>query len=225
MKILVVDDESDIREILKFNLEKAGFEVLEAESAEEADALVLQGVSLVLLDVMLPGMSGVEFSKIVHEKYGGAVPIVFLTAKTTEEDLLEGFEAGGDDYICKPFSVKEVIARVKAVLKRCGSTADNGDGNDLDFGPLSVDFDSKTVFIDGKEVYFPRKEYDLLVLLLTHPNTYFQRSELIAEVWKDTPYVLDRTIDVHIARIRNRLGMHRGLLKNKIGFGYCIELK
>ena len=225
MKILIVDDESDIREILKFNLEKAGFEVLGAESAEEAEPLLLQGVSLVLLDVMLPGVSGVEFAKTVRAKFGNTLPIVFLTAKTTEDDLLEGFDAGGDDYICKPFSVKEVLARVKAVLKRCGSVADNDDGNNLIFGPLSVAFDSKTVSVDGKEVYFPRKEYDLLVLLLTHPNTYFQRSELIAEVWKDAPYVLDRTIDVHIARIRNRLGVHREMLKNKTGFGYCIELK
>lgn len=225
MKILIVDDESDIREILKFNLEKAGFEVLGAESAEEAEPLLLCGVSLILLDVMLPGVSGVEFAKTVRAKFGNTLPIVFLTAKTTEDDLLEGFDAGGDDYICKPFSVKEVLARVKAVLKRCGSVADNDDGNNLIFGPLSVAFDSKTVSIDGKEVYFPRKEYDLLVLLLTHPNTYFQRSELIAEVWKDAPYVLDRTIDVHIARIRNRLGVHREMLKNKTGFGYCIELK
>lgn len=103
MKILVVDDESDIREILKFNLEKAGFEVLEADSAEEAKPLLAQDVSLILLDIMLPGVSGVEFSKMVREKYGNAIPIVFLTAKTTEEDLLEGFDAGGDDYICKPF--------------------------------------------------------------------------------------------------------------------------
>ena len=225
MKILIVDDESDIREILKFNLEKAGFEVLETESAEEAEPLLLQDVSLILLDVMLPGVSGVEFAKTVCAKFGNTLPIVFLTAKTTEDDLLEGFDAGGDDYICKPFSVKEVQARVKAVLKRCGSTTDNDDGNNMIFGPLSVAFDSKTVFIDGKEVYFPRKEYDLLVLLLTHPNTYFQRSELIVEVWKDAPYVLDRTIDVHIARIRNRLGVHREMLKNKTGFGYCIELK
>ena len=225
MKILIVDDESDIREILKFNLEKAGFEVLETESAEEAEPLLLQDVSLILLDVMLPGVSGVEFAKTVCAKFGNTLPIVFLTAKTTEDDLLVGFDAGGDDYICKPFSVKEVLARVKAVLKRCGSVADNDDGNNMIFGPLSVAFDSKTVSIDGKEVYFPRKEYDLLVLLLTHPNTYFQRSELIAEVWKDAPYVLDRTIDVHIARIRNRLGVHREMLKNKTGFGYCIELK
>ena len=225
MKILIVDDESDIREILKFNLEKADFEVLEAESAEEAEPLLLQDVSLILLDVMLPGVSGVEFAKTVRAKFGNTLPIVFLTAKTTEDDLLEGFDAGGDDYICKPFSVKEVLARVKAVLKRCGSVADNDDGNNMIFGPLSVAFDSKTVSIDGKEVYFPRKEYDLLVLLLTHPNTYFQRSELIAEVWKDAPYVLDRTIDVHIARIRSRLGVHREMLKNKTGFGYCIELK
>ena len=225
MKILIVDDESDIREILKFNLEKADFEVLEAESAEEAEPLLLQDVSLILLDVMLPGVSGVEFAKTVRAKFGNTLPIVFLTAKTTEDDLLEGFDAGGDDYICKPFSVKEVQARVKAVLKRCGSVADNDDGNNMIFGPLSVAFDSKTVSIDGKVVYFPRKEYDLLVLLLTHPNTYFQRSELIAEVWKDAPYVLDRTIDVHIARIRSRLGVHREMLKNKTGFGYCIELK
>lgn len=225
MKILIVDDESDIREILKFNLEKADFEVLEAESAEEAEPLLLQDVSLILLDVMLPGVSGVEFAKTVRAKFGNTLPIVFLTAKTTEDDLLEGFDAGGDDYICKPFSLKEVVARVKAVLKRFDFQPDNTNCNDLIFGPLTVAFDSKTVFIDGEEVYFPRKEYDLLVLLMTHPNTYFQRSELIAEVWKDAPYVLDRTIDVHIARIRNRLGVHREMLKNKTGFGYCLELK
>ena len=225
MKILVVDDESDIREILKFNLEKVGFEVLEAASAEEAKPLLTQDVSLILLDIMLPGISGVEFSKMVRDKYGNAVPIVFLTAKTTEEDLLEGFEAGGDDYVCKPFSVKEVLARVKAVLKRCSSMTDVVENDGLRFGSISVALGSKTVFVDGKEVYFPKKEYDLLVLLMSHPNTYFQRSDLIAEVWKDAPYVLDRTIDVHIARIRNRLGVHREMLKNKTGFGYCIELK
>ena len=157
MKILVVDDEADIREILKFNLEKSGFEVFEAESAEEAEPLLLQGISLVLLDVMLPGVSGVKFARIVREKFGNTLPIVFLTAKTTEDDLLAGFEAGGDDYICKPFSVKEVIARVKAVLKRCGSATDNADDNSLIYGPLSVNIGSKTVFVDGKEVYFPRK--------------------------------------------------------------------
>lgn len=225
MKILVVDDESDIREILKFNLEKEGFEVLEAESVEEAKPLLTQNVSLILLDIMLPGISGVEFSKDVRTKFGNAMPIIFLTAKTTEEDLLEGFAAGGDDYICKPFSVKEVLARVKAVSKRCGSVNDSAENNGLSYGPLSVALDSKTVFVDGEEVYFPRKEYDLLVLLMSHPNTYFQRSDLIAEVWKDAPYVLDRTIDVHIARIRNRLGEYREMLKNKTGFGYCIELK
>lgn len=225
MKILIVDDESDIREILKFNLEKAGFEVLEADSAEEVKPLLAQDVSLILLDIMLPGVSGVEFSKMVRAKYGNAIPIVFLTAKTTEEDLLEGFDAGGDDYICKPFSVKEVIARVKAVLKRCGSVSDVAESNCLCFGPLSVAMGSKTVFVDGVEVYFPKKEYEILVLLMAHPNTYFQRSDLIAEVWKDAPYVLDRTIDVHIARIRNRLGVYREMLKNKTGFGYCIELK
>ena len=221
IEILVVEDDADIRDILAFNLENAGYKVLTAPSAEEALALLSPEIALILLDVMLPGMTGFQMARQLRKERHDRTPIIFLTARGTENDVLTGFSAGGDDYIPKPFSVNEVLARVKAVLRRSGSKG--AEGEVLEFGSLRVDLNAKTVSINGGQLNLSRKEYDLLALLASHHDTYFSRASVIARLWKDSPYVLDRTVDVHIARIRSKLGRHRELIKNKSGFGYYLD--
>lgn len=223
-RILVVDDEEDICEILKFNLENAGYAVDTASSAEEALSILGDGHSLLLLDVMMGGMSGLRMAEVVRKERGLDVPIIFLTARTSENDILTGFSAGGDDYICKPFSVQEVLARVGAVLRRSAKkTLGTPDARDtLEFGSISVDLRSKTVFADGSPVTLSKKEFELFSLLTSSPGQVFSREEIIDILWKDAPYVIDRTIDVHIARIRSKLGPHKGCIVNRSGFGYSF---
>lgn len=223
MKILVLDDEADIREILSFNLEASGFDVREAGTAEEVIELIHAGETfdLMLVDVMLPGMSGFKLALHLRQKEACNVPVIFLTARSSENDLLTGFSAGGDDFITKPFSVNEVLARVKAVLKR---SAGNGKVADqLMLGELRIDLRDKKATVRGVELPLSRKEYDILLLLASNRGRTFSRKELIAELWKDSPYVLERTVDVHIARLRSKLGECRGLISNRAGFGYSIE--
>lgn len=222
-EILIVEDDVDVRNILSFNIENAGYRVSAASSAEEGLRMLSSQTSLILLDVMLPGMSGYDFSYHLRNQLKNNTPVVFLTAKTEENDLLTGFSAGADDYIFKPFSINVVLARIKAVLKRSEIPSENVP-KVLEFGDLVVDIDNATVSLKGKIVDLSRKEFDILVLLCTNPGTYFSRTSIIAELWKDAPYVLDRTVDVHIARIRTKLGDYREFVKNKIGFGYYIEL-
>lgn len=222
-KILIVDDEADIREILAFNLSAAGYETLEAGTAESALIQIRKGMELdlILLDVMLPGMSGFKLADTLRKTDECNIPIIFLTARNEENDLLTGFSAGGDDYISKPFSVNEVLARVKAVLKR-SSKSETVPSNIIIEG-ISIDTVNSTVTIDGEPVPFSRKEYDILYLLASNRGKTFSRSDFIRELWKDTPYVLDRTVDVHIARIRGKLGAYRHLLVDRAGYGYSIE--
>lgn len=220
IELLIVEDDADIREILSFNLGSAGYRVLTAGSAEEGLETIGPDTALVILDVMLPGISGFRMARMLRDK-GSTVPIIFLTARGTENDVLTGFSAGGDDYISKPFSVNEVLARVKAVLRR--SSPDASPGDRADFGKLSIDFAAGTAELGGRPLMFSRKEFDLLSLLARHPDTYFSRASLISALWKDAPYVLDRTVDVHIARIRAKLGPYRDLLKNRSGFGYYLD--
>lgn len=214
--ILIVEDEADIRDILAFNIQNAGYKVSAAESAEAALPLANEGVDLILLDVMLPGMSGYDLAQTLHDN-GCSTPIIFLTALTSENNLLNGFELGADDYIGKPFSVNEVLARIKAVLKRTSS-----ESKQWVIGNLVIDESSGTVTLDGSTLDLSRKEFDILLLLASNRGTYFSRTDIIDKLWEDTTYVLDRTVDVHIARIRAKLGNHRDLIKNKIGFGYYI---
>lgn len=220
-EILIIEDEADIREILTFNLENAGYKVLSAGSAEEGAGLVGADTALILLDVMLPGMSGFQFAAQLRKTSGSRIPVIFLTARTTENDVLTGFSAGGDDYISKPFSVNEVLARVKAVLRRAGSAG--SDEGRLCFGGLVIDTVSEIAELDGEQLSLSRKEFDLLALLARHPDTYFSRVALISDLWKDAPYVLDRTVDVHIARIRSKLGRYHDIIRNKTGFGYYLD--
>ena len=225
-KILVVDDEVDIRDILQFNLENAGFTVDCASSAEDALEILSPKHSLILLDVMMHGMSGVQLAQYLRVERNDQTPIIFLTAKDTQDDLLCGFQAGADDYIPKPFSIQEVIARVSAVLRRSTApVADKQASNENVYkvGKVEIDKERKLVSINGVQVQFSKKEFGILDLLASNPGKIYSREDLIDELWKDAPYVLDRTVDVHIARIRAKLGECKNYLTNRSGYGYTLN--
>lgn len=221
-KILVVDDEADIREILQFNLENAGYIVDCARSAEEALEILKPDHSLILLDVMMGGMSGFQFAEVLRKEKSNQIPIIFLTAKSSQNDLLTGFSAGGDDYIPKPFSIQEVIARVRAVMRRFAPVEEVKSGM-LEYGEIRIDIESKMVYIEGETVMFSKKEFEVFSLLASNPGKIYSRENLITELWKDAPYVLDRTVDVHIARIRSKLGKYKNYLTNRSGYGYVFN--
>lgn len=221
-KILVVDDEAGIREIIQFNLENAGFEVDCASSAEEALEKLGQEHCLILLDVMMSGMSGFHMAEVLRKERNNQIPIIFLTAKTDQNDLLTGFSAGGDDYIPKPFSINEVIARVRAVLKRTERSVEST-GDVIEAGAVRIDLTRKVVYVEGEAVVFSKKEYEVLTFLASHPGQIYSREDIISELWKDAPYVLDRTVDVHIARIRSKLGNCKNYIVNRTGFGYIFN--
>ena len=222
-RILIVDDEADIREILLFNLENAGFEVDTAASAEEALEVLTPSHSLILLDVMMRGMSGFRMAEVLRKERKNMVPIIFLTAKNTENDLLTGFSAGGDDYISKPFSVYEGIARVKAVLRRSSTPAEERKESSVVCGQITIDMSRKLVFAGENQVVLSKKEFEILSLLASNPGKLFSREKIIEELWKDAPYVLDRTVDVHIARIRSKLGEYKNHITNRSGYGYSFN--
>lgn len=223
--ILIVDDEADIRDILQFNLENAGFNVDTASSAEQALEILSDKHSLILLDVMMGGISGFKMAETLRG-WGNDVPIIFLTAKDRQDDLLTGFSAGADDYISKPFSIQEVIARVQAVIKRSELRKPQSKpaADFIQVGRVSIDVQKKTVTVDGEPVAFSKKEFEILNLLASNLGKIFSREDLINELWKDAPYVLDRTVDVHIARIRSKLGECKVYLTNRSGYGYTFNV-
>ena len=217
-KILVVDDETVICEILEFNLANEGYEVNCAYSAEEALKLLAPDHSLILLDVMMSGMSGYKLAELLRQR-GNKIPIIFLTAKDTENDMLTGFSVGGDDYISKPFSIKEALARVKAVLKRTGQP-DEKPKNKLEFDDLLIDLELKELTINEKKIPLTKTEFEIIVLLSENPERIFSRSKIIDKIWKETPYITERTVDVHITRLRKKLGEKASIISNRPGFGY-----
>ena len=226
-RILVVDDEPDLREILQFNLEQAGYQVDTAESAEAALQVLTPQHALLLLDVMMGGMSGFQLAELLRRQHND-IPIIFLTAKDTETDLLKGFQSGADDYIAKPFSLHEVLARVKAVLHRqeripVSEMQEEKPVQTIHSGGILADLLRKVVLVNGEEVRLSPKELGILCLLLRHPGRVFSREEILAQVWRGESYVLDRTVDVHIARIRRKLGNEGMRLTNRQGYGYCLE--
>jgi len=226
MRILIVDDEADLREILQFNIQSWGYDTLCAESAESALEILRSGesVDLILLDVMLPGMSGFKLASIIRCEMNLSIPIIFLTAKISENDMLTGFSAGGDDYITKPFSINEVRARIQAVLKRSTATSDTAQEQTIHLQSLTLDPVAQKAFVDGKEIALSKKEYDILHLLAANPGRCFSRGEFLEMLWKESPYITERTVDVHIARIRAKLGAKcKDLITNRIGFGYYIN--
>ncbi len=223
MRILVVDDEADLREILQCNLENAGYIADTAASAEEALELLSSEHDLILLDVMMGGMSGLKMAEHLRKEIGNNTPIIFLTAKGSENDLLTGFSAGADDYIAKPFSLQEVLVRIKAVLRRTAATGKQYEV--LRIGTLSIDFTRKSLLVDGEEVHLSRKEFGILALLAGQTGRIFSREEILTEVWQGESCVLDRTVDVHIARVRRKLGKYGNCITNRQGYGYCFTLK
>ncbi len=220
-KILIVDDEKDLCEILEFNLSNEGFKTEVAHSAEAALRKPLDTFDLILLDVMMSEMSGYKMASVIRKDLKLAVPIIFLTARTSENDLLTGFNVGGDDYISKPFSIKEVIARVKAVLKR--SAGEQTAINILKVENLEINTNNKTVNIDNSEVNLTRKEYEILLLLMKHQGQYISREDILSRVWSDDIIVTERNVDVNIARLRKKIGRYGDYVKGKSGYGYCFS--
>ncbi len=222
-RLLIVDDEQDICEILQFNLESEGFAVDVAGSAEQAlEKLSGDSFDLVLLDVMMGGMSGFRMAEKMR-KSGNTTPVIFLTAKDTENDMLTGFSTGGDDYISKPFSIKEVIARVKAVLKRSEKKVAKPENVVIQFDGLTIDSQTKQFHINELPVFLTKKEFEILHLLLSNPMRVFTRGEILDTIWKDDSYVLERTVDVHITRLRKKMGDYAVYITNRSGYGYCFN--
>lgn len=220
-KILVVDDEANICEILRYTLTNDGYEVTCARSAEEAFEKLTSEYSLILLDVMMGGMSGYRMAETLRSN-GNQIPIIFLTAKNTENDMLTGFSVGGDDYISKPFSLKEVSARVKAMLKR--QIADIKPISRFVYKDFIIDFDTKDVFVGEKVVSLTKTEFELLEFLVKHQERIFSREEIIDNIWEKTPYITERTVDVHITRLRKKLGDYSSLISNRSGYGYRFRI-
>lgn len=223
-RILVVDDEEDLCEILRFNLETEGYTVDTAFSAEEALQMDLTPYDLFLLDVMMGEISGFKMARLLRQDPKTAsIPIIFLTAKDTENDLLTGFNLGADDYISKPFSIRQVIARIKAVLRRTQTVTKEQPDDQLTFETLTLDTRRIKATVDGEETPLTKKEFEILRLLLENRGNVFSREEILSRVWKDEVYVLDRTIDVNITRLRKKIGRYGKNIVTRLGFGYCFE--
>ena len=228
MRILVVDDEQDICEILQYNLETEGYEVVTANSAEEALGLPLQEFRLILLDVMMGEMSGFQMARRLKDNTATAqIPIIFITALDSEDNLVKGLNIGADDYIAKPLSMKEVKARVRAVLRRSSQpqlqqtiiTTDNK----ICYEGITLDHNAKTATLDGQNLSLTKLEYELLSLLLQHPGKVFSREDLLKYCWPQDVLVLDRTVDVNITRLRKKIGRYGKHIKTRVGYGYCFE--
>lgn len=223
-RILVVDDEADICNILKFNLDKAGYETATALSAEDALMRGIIGYDLVLLDVMMEGISGFQMAQMMKKNPESAkIPIIFITAKDTEEDTLKGFELGADDYIAKPFSVREVVSRVNAVLRRVGSAS--SDPSRLSYKTLTLDMNGKKALVDGNDAELTKTEFEVLRILVSDIGHVFTRDEILGKVWPDDVVVLGRTVDVNITRLRKKLGKYGNNISTRHGYGYCFEDK
>ena len=216
-RILVVDDEEDICAILKFNLSKEGYEVVTANSAEEALTLDIASFNLLLLDGMMGGMSGFELTgKLKTDPKTAGVPVIFITARDTEDDAVEGLDLGADDYISKPFSIREVVSRVKAVLRRTAAIPDASTG-------IFIDDEKKVVTVDGAAVALTRIEYEIFRLLFTNKRKVFPREDILSKVWPDDVIVTDRTVDVNITRLRKKIGEYGNRIVSRHGFGYLYE--
>ncbi len=224
-RILVVDDEEDLCEILQFNLETEGYVVEVAYSAEEALKLDVSSFHLILLDVMMGEMSGFKMARLLRDNSQTAkIPIIFLTARDTENDKLTGFNIGADDYIPKPFSIREVVARVKAVIRRYAvPEEEKPEDKLLMYDGLVMNLGNKKVVVDGEEVQFTKKEFEILRLFLEYRNRVFTRDEILSRVWTEDVIVLDRTIDVNITRLRKKVGQYGKNIVTRLGYGYCFE--
>ena len=239
-RILVVDDEEDLCEILRFNLNNAGYITDTALSGEEAVVMLKNNYDLLLLDIMMSGISGFALAELIRKELKNDIPIIFITAREGVTDRLKGFEAGADDYISKPFSVKEVIARVKAVLSRSEyyknaererrEHRDNleqygqkNEGGNLSFENLVINTGTKQVTVCSTPILLTKKEFEILFMLAKSPGRIFSRGDILEAIWENEVYVLDRTVDVHIARLRKKLGEMGKVILNRSGYGYCFD--
>ena len=229
-KILIVDDEEDLCEILQFNLNNAGYSADVAYSAEGAYAKLKNGYDLILLDVMMGAISGFKLAEIIRQDFGEDIPIIFVTALGEESHKLQGFGLGADDYISKPFSIKEVIARVNAVLTRTSGTPDanqlkkSNDKEILFYKDLVINSKTKLVSIRDRQVKLTKKEFEILYLLASNQEKLFSREEILDLIWKEEAYVFERTVDSHIARLRKKISPYDYLIINRSGYGYCFNI-
>jgi DNA-binding response OmpR family regulator len=221
-RILIVDDEEDLCEILQYNLGNEGYITETAHSAEEAIKRSLVSFDLLLLDVMMGPVSGFKLADKLRNEMDYNVPIIFLTARDTENDKLTGFSVGADDYISKPFSINELNARVKAVLKRSQKEKQKALAI-LKFGDIELDTVRKRLLLNDEKVELTKKEYEILKLLLENQTKVFSREDILEKVWGSNVIVTDRTVDVNITRLRSKLGKFSRNLKNKTGYGYFFE--
>jgi DNA-binding response OmpR family regulator len=216
-RILAVDDEEDILEILAFNLTGEGYEVDTCISAEEALRKNLSGYDLFLLDVMMGPISGFRLAEKIRKELALTTPVIFLTARDSENDRITGFNLGADDYLAKPFSIRELSARVKAILRRSSPEQVT---IETVAGDFTVDTADKLIFSEGKPIELTRKEYEILALFICNAGKIFSRNDILSKVWGDEVIVTDRTVDVTIARIRKKMGEKGNMIKNKSGYGY-----
>ena len=229
-KILIVDDEEDICEILQFNLNNAGYHTDVAYSSEGAYAMLKNKYDLILLDVMMGAISGFRLAEIIHQDFGDNIPIIFITALGEESHKLQGFGLGADDYISKPFSIKEVIARVNAVLTRTLGASDTNllkkstEKGMISYRYLVINSNTKLVSVRGRQVKLTRKEFEILYLLASNQDKLFSREEILDLIWKEEAYVFERTVDSHIARLRKKISPYDYLIINRSGYGYCFNI-
>ena len=241
-RILIVDDEEDICMILSYSLQKAGYEVLVAHSAEEALAnyelrIKNYEVDLILLDIMMGEMSGLEMAEKLKSENGNVKgenhlpPIIFLTALSDEDTVLQGFKLGADDYISKPFRIAEVLARVAAVLRRSATpktavqnSSEVQNSSTIVFEGIVVNKADMSLKVDGEAVVMTRKEIELLCYLLTHRGQILSREHLLKNVWDSNGFVLERTVDVHITHLRKKLGQYGKRIVTKSGYGYMFSV-
>lgn len=223
-RILVVEDEEDLNEILEFNLESEGYQVDASYSAEEALKRDLTVYHLLILDVMMGKISGFSLAQRIRKEMQLQVPIIFLTARDTENDLLTGFNLGADDYITKPFSIRALQARVKAILKRTKAVPAVVVKTSLNIGEIVIDFESKRLIIGDKKTELTRKEYEIISLLAKSPGRIFTREEILSRIWENDVIVNDRTVDVNMTRLRRKMEEYGSYIRNKPGFGYYFEI-
>jgi two-component system alkaline phosphatase synthesis response regulator PhoP len=225
-KILIADDERDIIDFLKYNLEKEGFDVLTAKNGIEAVAQAKKNPSLILLDVMMPEMDGLEAVRTLKKNSSTAkIPVIFLTARGSEVDEVVGLELGADDYITKPVSIPKLMARIKLTLRK-KSLAKEENGKDTDIlkhGIIEINRSHYKVYVSKKEIFFPKKEFEVLTFLVRNAGKVVTRETLLSQIWGSNVYVIDRTVDVHIRKIREKLGNNADYIETIKGVGYRLK--
>lgn len=223
-RILVVDDEETLCEALQFNLEVEGYEVDVAYSAEDALKLDITRYSLILLDVMMGEMSGFKMARLLKQDPATAdIPIIFCTARDTEDDMIAGLNLGADDYIAKPYSIRNILARVKSVLRRSHGRGGDDKPGVIRYEGIVIDGESKQCTVDGEGVRLPRKEFEILSLLVSHPGRIFSRNDILSKIWGTDVIVSDRTIDVNITRLRQKIGRYGSCIITRSGYGYGFQ--